>query len=93
MTDTPHTPATEHDEDLVTLHTFQYRHQALIAKGHLEQEGVLTFLADENVGLHAMAVGGSRLQVAQKDFDRASSLIKELDMDNFPGEQPESGTD
>jgi len=53
---------------LVTLTTFRTAHDAQLAKGVLEDEGVPAFLGDENVDL----------QVAAEDIDRADGILNRI---------------
>ena len=67
----------------VTLKRYDTAIEAHIVKNALEGEGVVCQIFDENiVTLHPMlnfAVGGIRLQVFQEDFERARSLLTEID--------------
>jgi membrane protease YdiL (CAAX protease family) len=68
-------------EELVTIATFDFPTQAEAERLLLEQEGIRTFLADDNlVGMDwfvSNAVGGAKLQVAAQDADRARKLLDE----------------
>ena len=88
MTEESKTPRAENGEELVTAHTFFYRHEALLAKNHLERNGLECFLPDENVGFHAMATGGARLQVRKGDLAEARSLLDSLDLENGNKKDP-----
>jgi membrane protease YdiL (CAAX protease family) len=67
-------------ESFVTVATFDFRADAEVAKLLLEQDGIKTFLADENlVGVNwflSNAVGGVKLQVAAADVDRAGEILQ-----------------
>lgn len=64
---------------LVTIKTFTYPHEAYIVRGKLESEGIETFMKDElTVQVHnfySNAVGGVKLQVLEKDVEKASSIL------------------
>jgi membrane protease YdiL (CAAX protease family) len=67
-------------ESLVTVATFDFRANAEVAKFLLEQSGIRTFLADDNlVGVDwflSNAVGGVKLQVAAADVKRAGEILQ-----------------
>ena len=65
---------------LVTLTTFRTAHDAHIAKAVLEDEGVPSFVGDENVSSIApyASPGGVKLQVADADFDRAEGILNRI---------------
>lgn len=66
-------------EQLVTIKTFTYPHEAYVIRGKLESEGIQTFLKDEmTVQVHnfySNAIGGVKLQVPSEDVERALSII------------------
>ena len=66
----------------VTVATFTLRHEAELAKLHLEASGVTAWLADEGVvaahPLLAYAVGGIKVQVAAGDEERARAVLAEM---------------
>lgn len=66
-------------EKLVTVSTFDMPTEAHLAKGLLEANGLEVFLADEltvGVAWHlSNAVGGIKLQVAETDVERATSIL------------------
>jgi predicted RNA-binding Zn-ribbon protein involved in translation (DUF1610 family) len=65
---------------LVTLTTFRTAHDANLAKAVLADEGVPSFLGDENVSSMApyVAPNGVKLQVAAADFDRAEGILNRI---------------
>lgn len=76
-------------EQLVTIKTFTYPHEAYVIRGRLESEGIPTFLKDEmTVQVHnfySNAVGGVKLQVVVKDVDKALQVLE-----STKEEQPEA---
>jgi hypothetical protein len=67
-------------DELVTLETFLMAHEAELALGFLEANGIDAFLADENMSRLYVAplVGGIRLQVRAEDAERARELLQEV---------------
>jgi DNA-directed RNA polymerase subunit RPC12/RpoP len=67
---------------LKTLKVFDTAIEAHIFKNTLEGEGIEAHIFDENIvtlnPLLNFAVGGIRLQVHEKDYEKALSLINEL---------------
>ncbi len=64
-----------------TLKTFDTAIEAYILKNRLEGEGISCFILDENIvtlnPLFNFAVGGIRLQVDEKDYEKAKlSFLK-----------------
>lgn len=76
-------------EQLVTIKTFTYPHEAYVIQGRLESEGIPTFLKDEmTVQVHnfySNAVGGVKLQVTAGDVDKALQVL-----DSTKEERPET---
>jgi hypothetical protein len=73
--------AVMHDK-LETIATFWNPGEANLARGHLEAEGISTLLANEEhvaaTWLIANALGGIKLQVAQRDADRARACLADV---------------
>jgi membrane protease YdiL (CAAX protease family)/predicted RNA-binding Zn-ribbon protein involved in translation (DUF1610 family) len=67
-------------EQLVTIATFDLAAQAETPRLLLEQEGIRAFLADDNlvraIWFLANAVGGTKLQVATADAERARKILE-----------------
>jgi len=67
-------------DKLVTLATFGSPVEARIVCNRLEAEGVQAFLAGESSGSTlwhvGTALGGVKLEVAEKDYDRAAKLLE-----------------
>lgn len=67
--------------ELITIITFNYPHEAHLVKIKLESEGIEVFIKDElTVQVHnfySNAIGGVKLQVKEKDFTRANQLLIE----------------
>lgn len=66
-------------EQLITIKTFTYPHEAYVIRGKLESEGIRTFLKDEmTVQVHnfySNAVGGVKLQVFAEDAGKALHIL------------------
>lgn len=66
---------------LVTVARFSFPHEANIAKGLLESEGIPSFVADEHTvnmqWLYSNAMGGVRLQVPCEFSVSALDILKE----------------
>ena len=66
---------------LITIKTFTYPHEAYIIRGKLDSEGIETFLKDEMTvqvnNFYSNAVGGVKLQVLEQDVERALEIIGE----------------
>jgi hypothetical protein len=73
-------------QELVTIIRFNYPHEAAIARGLLENEGMEVFTKDElTVQVHnfySNAVGGVKLQVWENDMERAVEILKESSFAN-----------
>ncbi len=69
--------------NLVTIRTFTYAHEAVIVKARLEAEGVQGYLKDEfTVSIDPFlsnAVGGVKLQVVEDDVDEALAILTKVD--------------
>ncbi|WP_418894495.1 DUF2007 domain-containing protein [Limibacterium fermenti] len=70
-------------ERLVTIKTFTYPHEAYILQTKLEDEGIPTFLKDEKTvqvyNFYSNAIGGVKLQIWEKDTQRAQKIIEETE--------------
>ena len=70
--------------ELVTLATFDNSAEASIVRNQLEAAGIRTFLADDaTIGMAwhlGVAVGGVKLQVAERDAERALAELESLDV-------------
>lgn len=69
-------------KEFYTLGAFSYPADVQIIKGKLESEGILVFLKDENTlisdPLISDAIGGVKLQVYEKDRERAIEIYNEI---------------
>ncbi|MDR1516910.1 MAG: DUF2007 domain-containing protein [Dysgonamonadaceae bacterium] len=67
-------------DELITVKTFTYPHEAYILQSRLESDGISTFLKDEMTVLvnnfYSNAVGGVKLQVQDKDVETALAIIE-----------------
>lgn len=65
---------------LVTVETFMLAHEAEMARGYLEANGIDVFLADKEMSrIHVSPlVGGIKLQVRAEDQERARDLLAEI---------------
>ncbi len=68
-------------DDLKTLIAFTYPHEAHMAKGYLESNGIKSILKDEMTvsvyNLYSNAVGGVKLLVEDSDYDNGIQLLKD----------------
>lgn len=66
-------------KDWITILTFTYPHEAHLAKGKLESEGIDVQVTDEmTVQVHnfySNAIGGVKLKVRETDFQRANQIL------------------
>lgn len=69
-------------KDLVTIGTFEFLADVQIIKGRLESEGIVVTLKDDNTisvePFASNAIGGIKLQVHQKDKERAKAIFDEV---------------
>jgi hypothetical protein len=67
--------------DLVTIATYDLPAKAEVERLVLEQEGIQTYLADDNMvrldWFLSNAIGGAKLQVAEADAARAVEILEE----------------
>jgi hypothetical protein len=72
----------DNSETLVTVDTFYNSIEADLMKSRLEAEGINVFLLGEYhvqlLWLHSNAIGGIKVQVKERDAERARSLIRLL---------------
>ena len=68
------------DDKLVTVASFSEPIKAHLASAKLEAEGIEYFIIDENIvgmyWLYSQAVGGVKLQVREKDAEKATQLLQ-----------------
>ena len=68
-------------DDLKTLISFTYPHEAHMAKGYLESNGIESILKDEMTvsvnNFYSNAVGGVKLLVKDTDYDNGIQLLKD----------------
>jgi Putative prokaryotic signal transducing protein len=65
--------------DLVNIHTFDYRHEADLAKSALEASGIHAIVASDDGGRQEMSlqfVRGAQLLVNPEDATRAKSVLR-----------------
>jgi len=81
------------NETFYTIAAFEFTADVQILKGKLESEGISVFLKDENTlnsdPLISHAIGGVKLQVYERDKERALAIYNEvrayaLDKNNKP---------
>ncbi|UCC94764.1 MAG: DUF2007 domain-containing protein [Candidatus Omnitrophota bacterium] len=72
--------------ELVVIKTFPYRHDAELARGLLESEGIKAIIsADDQAGYapHLLSTRGkkgmARLLVKKEDIEKAQEILKVLD--------------
>lgn len=62
------------------LRTFTYPHEAHIAQGFLDSEGIETIIQDELTAqvnnFYSNAIGGVKLLIAESDFEKGIDLLK-----------------
>lgn len=67
-------------DNWVTVLTFTYPHEAHMAQGFLESEGVETMLKDELTtqvnNFYSNAIGGVKIQTKEKDYDNAIEILQ-----------------
>lgn len=79
-------------EKLITIATFSQAIEAHVSKTKLESEGIICFIADENIvnmnWFYSNAVGGVKLQVKESDVKRALEILhqKPISVDFMTGE-------
>ena len=69
-------------DKLITIATYNTVAEAGLVRSLLEAEGIPAFLADEeSMGLNfiGFAIGGVKLQVLERDAERARSLLEPID--------------
>ncbi|QBG47295.1 DUF2007 domain-containing protein [Verrucomicrobia bacterium S94] len=64
---------------MITLTKVSYVHEADFLRMRLEEAGIECFIPDENLAaiypLYSGAIGGIRIQVHEKDLERARQLL------------------
>jgi hypothetical protein len=73
---------------MITVATFMAGHDAHLARGVLESEGIPASVIDENTSatvLYSPAIGGVKVQVNDEDYDRARKI---LEIGPSPAESP-----
>lgn len=69
-------------DNLVTVRTFTYAHEAAVARSLLRAEEIFCFLKDELTiqanPFYSNALGGVKLQVRSEDAARASEILRDL---------------
>ena len=73
------------EEEFRLLKTFQNPLDANLTKGLLESNGIEAFIFDENIAyvnpVLTTAIGGVKLLVSSKDYEKAAALLSEVDED------------
>lgn len=77
-------------DNLVTIKTFNYPHEAMVLQSRLESEGIPCFLKDAVLTQvhpwYSNAIGGVKLQIRESDVGRAIEILAEagygVDQDN-----------
>lgn len=84
-------------DELVTIATFDRATDAYIAQGRLTAEGIRAQLFDNHMmqmdGLYAFALSGIRLQVRQRDAEKATRILAtdySHDLDDVDVGKPET---
>ena len=64
---------------MITIATFDFLPQAEIVRGRLRVEGIHCQLVDQHLvqtdWLYSIAIGGIKLQVEEKDVERAEAIL------------------
>ncbi len=72
--------------NLVTIKTFFYDHETILYEPKFQAEGIEYFLKDQKTvaidPLVSNAIGGIKLQVREKDEERARKLVAEIEANN-----------
>ncbi|HTS13260.1 MAG TPA: DUF2007 domain-containing protein [Candidatus Limnocylindrales bacterium] len=66
-------------DDLVNVHTFNYRHEAELAKGALEAKGISAVVFSDDGGKQEISlqfVRGAQLMVKPSDAAHAKAILK-----------------
>lgn len=67
-------------EELVVAHVYTFRHEAEIARGMLEADGIEAVIAADDCGglrpLMGAASGGAKLLVRRSDVEKARKLLE-----------------
>jgi hypothetical protein len=66
-------------DDLIIVHTFNYLHEAEMARSALDANGVFAVVLSDDAGgqeIGLQFVRGARLMVKQKDERRAKTILK-----------------
>lgn len=78
-------------DKLFTLITYTYITESYILVAKLEAEGINVFIKNENLvstqQFLSNAVGGIDIQIPEKDLERASDILKELELQNTLSEK------
>ena len=73
------------EEEFRLLKTFKNPLDANLTKGLLESNGIEAFIFDENIAyvnpVLTTAIGGVKLLVSSKDYEKAAALLSEVDED------------
>jgi hypothetical protein len=68
-------------ENWPVLMSFTYPHEAHLAKGYLESNGIETIIQDELMtqiySLYSNALGGAKLLVKESDYEQGIQLLKD----------------
>jgi hypothetical protein len=69
-------------DKLITVASTSHTYEAHLIKSKLESEGIPAFIKDEHVvtanWLYSLAVGGVKIQVAQRDVERAKEILDNI---------------
>ena len=69
-------------EEFKTIAIFNYTHEIVVLKHHLEQEGIQYFFENETMSsiapFYSNALGGIKLKVHPNDFEKVQRILDEL---------------
>lgn len=70
--------------ELITIKVFDTAIEAHILKNRLDGEDIVSYIFDENIvtlnPLLNFAVGGVKVRISENDFDKAKSVLAEMDL-------------
>ena len=73
-------------DDLVTVKTFMQRHEAEMAKGLLDEQGIESTISADDCGGYrphlSLGMGGVKLLVKKEDIEKTQEIFKILEDEN-----------
>lgn len=66
--------------DLITIKTFDFSHKAHLMKSMLDNEGIESYVFDENIvnafPLYSNTVGGIKVKINKQDFEKVCRVLE-----------------